>query len=188
MPTDATKRVALTLTATQTKKVSRDAEIAGLPTATYAAQKVLESSPNSVPVLGYIPAGPEARVCHLPSTSVTPPFNLGRGRCYGLLVTGESMKAAQGISIDDGSYAFFCKDVAVPWGGIVHAEFPQSDGEHTCSLKQIFINPSDGSARFVPLNPHYDEFTKSAGEWVVCGVFIESWSPKKSDEKTEAVC
>ena len=183
MATDANKRVALTLTPTQTKKVSRDAQIAGLPTATYAAQKVLESSPNSVPVLGYIPAGPEARVCHLPATFVTPPFNLGHGRCYGLLVAGESMKAAQGVSINDGAYAFFCKDVAVPWGGIVHAEFPQPDGEHTCSLKQIFINPADGSARFVPLNPKFEEFTKGPDEWMVCGVFVKAWDAQESTKE-----
>lgn len=128
-----------------------------------------------VHIWGYIPAGPALEVCPLPDhTTVRPPFKLGPD-CYGLLVTGDSMEAEHGASIPNGSYAFFCPNAYPAYGVIVHAEFEDEYGEHSCTLKKYAPQP-DGSVRFEPLNKKYKPIIKHEGEYLIKGCFVRAWS------------
>lgn len=137
-----------------------------------------------VPVYGYIPASPASVVVYLPpGTTVRPPFRLGPD-CYGLMVVGDSMEQDRGISIPDGSYAFFCPDIVPPYGGIVHVEFPRPDGEHDVTLKRYCPHNDGKTVSFEPLNEKHKTIEKRDGEYVIKGVFSRSW---RGDGNGEAV-
>jgi SOS-response transcriptional repressor LexA len=127
-----------------------------------------------VPVFGYICAGDGMTVTHLPpGTTAHPPFAL-RPECYGLMVVGDSMSRDYGLSIPDGSYAFFCPDIMPHHGAVVHVEFPLSSGEHECTLKRYCPNPN-GTVTFEPFNKSHKPITKKEGEFVIRGIFVRAW-------------
>lgn len=140
-----------------------------------AAQRLVkgESALQSVPVLGFIYGGAAQEVRPLPGTTVTPPFHLPAGS-YGLIVIGNSMEQETGLSIPDGSYAFFNPNEMPSDGSIVHAEWPRPDGSNECTLKR-FHGSALGGATFEPLNPEYEPITRREGEYEIRGVFLRSW-------------
>ena len=134
------------------------------------------AEPEPVPVLGYIPGGPEMHVKYLPEgTTALPPFRMNPD-CYALMVTGDSMTSDAGLSIPDGSYAFFCPDRAPAYGMIVHAEFPHDsgDGDHYCTLKK-YCPRADGTVVLEPLNKRHKPIKTREGQFVIRGVFIRAW-------------
>jgi len=133
-----------------------------------------------VPALGYIHAGDAMTVTPLPpGATVRPPFALNED-CYALIVTGDSMEREAGVSIPDGSYAFFCPDIIAQYGAVVHVEWPMKDGEHECTLKRYCPN-ADGSVAFEPFNKRHKAITKKEGEFEIRGVFVRAW---KGEPKT----
>lgn len=156
--------------------------------ATWAKDIVMEAARNEVgeatkvPLLGYIPGGPEAEIRPFPvGATVRPPFKLGKD-CYALAVIGDSMEADTGLSIEDGSYAFFCPDAVISYGAIVHAEFPAEHGDRTCSLKKYCPLP-DGRVSFQPLNKKHKAIIKNEGEFIVRGSFVRAWDGTKPEPK-----
>lgn len=129
----------------------------------------------TVRLLGYIPGGPSIRVCPLPEGStVTAPFAL-RADCYALIVTGDSMESDYGLSIPNGSYAFFCPDAMPSYGSVVHAEWPGDDDEHQCTLARYAPQP-DGTVELQKLNKSHQAIKRTDGDFVIKGVFIRAWS------------
>lgn len=157
----------------------------------YSAQLIKEHMAKEdrpyVPVLGMIPASPAALVQHLPQgTIVRPPFPLGDD-CYGLIVFGDSMTQAEGRSIPDGSYAFFCPDRSPSYNSIVHVEWPECEdgGEHVVTLKKYCPQPDGQTVFFEPLNKRHKRIVKREGEFVIRGVFNRAWDGKDPDEQEE---
>ena len=129
-----------------------------------------------IPLLGAIPGGPSKEVIPFePVSTVQPPFKLNED-CYALVVVGDSMESDHGVSIPNGSFAFFCPDRVIHYGSIVHVEWEGSDN-HEATLKKYCPQP-DGTVRFEPLNKSHKVITKHDGEFVVKGAFVRAWDGK----------
>jgi len=141
------------------------------------SSEVLKEKSLPVPLLGYIPGGPAQEVRKTaPGSYVTPPFKLNPD-CYALIVVGDSMESEFGISIPDGSYAFFCPDLHAPYGGIVHVEWEGAGDDNETTLKRYCPQP-DGTVIFEPLNKKHKPFSKKEGEFEIRGVFVRAWDGK----------
>lgn len=130
-----------------------------------------------IPLLGYIPGGTAKDVRKTaPGSFVTPPFKLGSD-CYALIVVGDSMESEFGVSIPDGSYAFFCPGRQIHFGAIVHVEWEGKGDDNETTLKR-YCPQADGTVIFEPLNKKHKPFTKKEGEFEIRGVFVRAWDGK----------
>lgn len=139
--------------------------------------------PAQIPLYGVIAAGDPIAIQRAPEGTafLYPSFRLPTNS-YALVVVGNSMERATGLSIPHGSYALFRADEMPPDGTIVHVEFHEPSGEHTCSLKRYRSQP-DGGAVFEPLNHDHEPIIAPAGTYTIKGVFLRAWegNHKKED-------
>lgn len=166
-------------------------EETGVPVATFIKQAVNaalaqreydDDNPppdTAIPLLGEIAAGPAMSISPFPDgVYINPPGALPEN-CYALLVRGDSMESAFGLSIPDGYYAIFCPDVVFPHA-IVHVEFSGDDGESTVTLKKYFPR-GDGVVEFRPLNDKHKPIVRQEGEFNIKGGFSRTWDGKSGE-------